>query len=53
VLYGSISKDAATFVYRLRATHAGLFTSPAPYAEGMYSKQQGRGVAGKLEIVKP
>jgi alpha-2-macroglobulin len=53
VLYGSISKDAATFVYRLRATHAGVFTSPAPYAEGMYSKQQGRGVAGKLEIVKP
>lgn len=53
VLYGNISKDAATFVYRLRATHAGIFQTPAPYAEAMYGAQQGRGVAGKLEIVKP
>lgn len=54
VLYGTIGKDAATFVYRLRATHTGVFQTPAPFAEGMYRpKLQGRGVAGKLEITKP
>lgn len=54
VLYGTVFRDAATFVYRVRATNAGTFGTPPAYAEGMYdSTQQARGKAGKLEIVKP
>jgi uncharacterized protein YfaS (alpha-2-macroglobulin family) len=54
VLYGDASKDAATFVYRVRATNAGVFQAPPAFAEGMYNRTiAGLGVAGKLEIVKP
>jgi uncharacterized protein YfaS (alpha-2-macroglobulin family) len=54
VLYGDIGKDAGTFVYRVRATNAGVFQSPPAFAEGLYSPQTtGIGLAGKLEIVKP
>ena len=54
VLYGDIGKDAGTFVYRVRATNAGVFQTPPAFAEGLYSPQTtGIGVAGKLEIVKP
>jgi uncharacterized protein YfaS (alpha-2-macroglobulin family) len=54
VLYGDISKDAATFVYRARATNAGLFQAPPAFAEGLYDpKTTGMGAAGKLEILKP
>jgi hypothetical protein len=54
VLYGDATKDAGTFVYRVRATNAGVFQSPPAFAEGMYDRTvTGMGVAGKLEIVKP
>lgn len=54
VLYGDIGKDAATFVYRARATNAGVFQAPPAFAEGLYDpKITGLGLAGKLEIVKP
>jgi len=54
VLYGDATKDAATFVYRVRATNAGVFQAPPAFAEGMYNRTvTGLGVAGKLEIVKP
>lgn len=54
VLYGTVYRRAATFVYRVRATNAGTFGTPPAYAEGMYdSTQQARGKTGKLEIVKP
>ena len=54
VLYGDATKDAATFVYRVRATNAGIFQAPPAFAEGMYNRTVvGLGVAGKLEIVKP
>ncbi|WP_051711147.1 alpha-2-macroglobulin family protein [Andreprevotia chitinilytica] len=54
VLYGTAGHDAATFVYRLRATHAGKFKTPAPFAEAMYNpRMQARGAVGSLEIVKP
>ncbi|WP_437881692.1 alpha-2-macroglobulin family protein [Pseudomonas sp. LRF_L74] len=54
VLYGTVLRDAATFVYRVRATNAGSFGTPPAYAEGMYdTTQQARGKAGRLEIVKP
>ncbi|KAF0814537.1 putative lipoprotein YfhM [Andreprevotia sp. IGB-42] len=54
IIYGSAGHDAATFVYKLRATHAGKFKTPAPYAEAMYNpRMQARGAVGSLEIVKP
>ena len=54
VLYGNLSKDASTFVYRLRATNAGTYQIPPVFAEGMYDRTvAGISQAGKLEIVKP
>ena len=54
VLYGNLSRNVGTFVYRVRATNAGLFQVPAAFAEGMYDRKlQGRGKIGKLQVVKP
>jgi uncharacterized protein YfaS (alpha-2-macroglobulin family) len=54
VLYGDAAKDAGTFVYRVRATNAGVFQAPPAFAEGMYNRTVvGLSRAGKLEIVKP
>jgi uncharacterized protein YfaS (alpha-2-macroglobulin family) len=54
VLYGDITKDTGTFVYRVRATNAGVFQTPPAFAEGMYNRTVvGLSKAAKLEIVKP
>lgn len=54
VLYGDITKNAGTFVYRVRATNAGVFQAPPAFAEGLYDpKTTGISLAGKLEIAKP
>ena len=54
VLYGDASKDAATYVYKVRATNAGTFQSPPAFAEGMYNRQiAGMSQASRLEIAKP
>jgi uncharacterized protein YfaS (alpha-2-macroglobulin family) len=54
VLYGDVTKDAKTFVYRVRATNAGTFQTPPAFAEGMYNRTiTGLSPAGKLDIVKP
>ena len=54
VLYGDVEKDARAFVYRVRATNAGVFQAPPAFAEGLYDpKTAGFSVPGKLEIVKP
>ncbi len=54
VFYGDVTRDAATFVYRVRATNAGTFQTPPAFAEGMYNRAiTGLGVAGKLDVVKP
>jgi uncharacterized protein YfaS (alpha-2-macroglobulin family) len=54
VLYGDISRDAGTFVYRVRATNAGTFQTPPAFAEGLYNRTiSGISPAGKLEVVKP
>ena len=54
VLYGDFTKDAGTFVYRVRATNAGAFQTPPAFAEGMYNRSVvGMSKAGRLEIVKP
>jgi uncharacterized protein YfaS (alpha-2-macroglobulin family) len=54
VLYGNAPANAQAFVYRVRATNAGVFQTAPPFAEGMYNRSvvaQGR--SGRLEIVKP
>jgi uncharacterized protein YfaS (alpha-2-macroglobulin family) len=54
VLYGVATRDAGTFVYRVRATNAGTFQTPPAFAEGMYNRSvTGLSPAGKLENVKP
>jgi uncharacterized protein YfaS (alpha-2-macroglobulin family) len=54
VLYGEATRDVGTFVYRVRATNAGVFQTPPAFAEGMYNRTiTGLSPAGKLEIVKP
>ena len=54
VLYGDATKNAATYVYKVRATNVGVFQSPPAFAEGMYNRQiTGMSQASRLEIVKP
>lgn len=54
ILYGTLSRDMGSFTYRVRATNAGKFIAPAPFAEGMYQrKQQARGLSTQIEVVKP
>jgi uncharacterized protein YfaS (alpha-2-macroglobulin family) len=54
ILYGDATRDATTFVYRVRATNAGVFQTPPAFAEGMYNRTvTALGSSAKLEIVKP
>jgi len=54
ILYGDATKNAATYLYKVRATNAGTFQSPPAFAEGMYNRQiTGISQASRLEIVKP
>jgi len=54
IFYGDATKDAATWVYKVRATNTGAFQSPPAFAEAMYNHQiTGMSQASKLEIVKP
>jgi uncharacterized protein YfaS (alpha-2-macroglobulin family) len=54
ILYAGLSRQVATYAYQVRATNAGTFRVPPPYAEGMYQRSlQGRGESGTLTIVAP
>ncbi len=54
VVYATLRRDAGTYEYRVRATNAGIFQTPPPYAESMYERTlQGRGSSGILTIDKP
>ena len=54
VVYGGLSREVATFEYKVRAANAGTFQIPPPYAEGMYERGlQGRGESGVLNVVEP
>jgi uncharacterized protein YfaS (alpha-2-macroglobulin family) len=54
VLYGTVTRTAATFLYRVRATNAGTFQVPPAFAEGMYNRTvAGMSRATTLEVVKP
>jgi uncharacterized protein YfaS (alpha-2-macroglobulin family) len=54
VLYGTLTRDVQTFVFRVRAINAGKYQGPPPYAEAMYEPTlQARGKGSQLEIVQP
>ncbi|HEV8393348.1 MAG TPA: MG2 domain-containing protein [Vicinamibacterales bacterium] len=54
VLYGTVTRNTQTFVYRVRATNAGVFQVPPAFAEGMYNRAiAGLSRASSLEVVKP
>ena len=54
MLYGTVTRTASTFVYRVRATNAGTFQVPPAFAEGMYDRSvAGMSRATTLEVVKP
>ena len=54
ILYGDATRDAAAFVYRVRATSAGIFQIAPAFAEGMYDRKvSGLSSAARLEVVKP
>jgi uncharacterized protein YfaS (alpha-2-macroglobulin family) len=54
VFYGDVTKEAATYIYKVRATNQGAFEVPPAFAEGMYNRQiTGISQAAHLEIVKP
>jgi hypothetical protein len=51
VLYGTVTRDARLFVYRIKATNAGSFTVPPTYAEGMYDRSvQARGLGARITV---
>jgi alpha-2-macroglobulin len=53
ILYGDAGKDAGTFVYRVRASNAGVFQAPPAFAEGMYKRTvAGWSRASTLEVTK-
>jgi uncharacterized protein YfaS (alpha-2-macroglobulin family) len=54
ILYGDATKTIGTFVYRARATNAGVFQVPPAFAEGMYNRTfVALSKGATLEIVKP
>ena len=53
VLYGTISSSVQTFVYRIKATNAGSFKVPPPFAESMYDRSRlARGVGSAMVVTR-
>jgi uncharacterized protein YfaS (alpha-2-macroglobulin family) len=51
VLYGTVTRDAQLFVYKIKATNAGSFSVPPTYAEGMYDRGvQARGLGTRITV---
>jgi uncharacterized protein YfaS (alpha-2-macroglobulin family) len=54
VIYGTATRNATEFVYRIRATNAGTFSVPPAYGESMYDRTvQARSLGTKIEVKKP
>jgi uncharacterized protein YfaS (alpha-2-macroglobulin family) len=54
VLYGSVGKEMATFLYKIKATNAGQVAVPAASAESMYDRSvRARGEPGSISVSKP
>jgi uncharacterized protein YfaS (alpha-2-macroglobulin family) len=51
VIYGTATRNAQEFVYRIRATNAGSFTVPPVYGESLYDRTvQARSLGGKISV---
>ncbi|MDO8990968.1 MAG: alpha-2-macroglobulin [Sideroxyarcus sp.] len=51
VLYGTVENSAQLFVYKIKATNAGIYAVPPTYAEGMYDRSvQARALGGKITV---
>jgi uncharacterized protein YfaS (alpha-2-macroglobulin family) len=54
VLYGSVGKEMATFLYKIKATNAGKVVVPAAVAESMYDRSiRARGEPSSVSVSKP
>ena len=54
LLFGNLTRDVSTFVYRVKATAAGTFTVPPPFGEGMYDRTlAAQGLGARIVIEKP
>jgi uncharacterized protein YfaS (alpha-2-macroglobulin family) len=53
VIYGTASRNATEFVYKIRATNAGSFVVPPAYGESLYDRTvQARSLGAKIEVSK-
>jgi len=51
ILYGTMTKSAEEFIYRIKATNKGQFVVPPTYAEGMYDRNvRYRSLGGKITV---
>jgi len=54
LLFGNLTRDVSTFVYRVKATAAGTFTAPPPFGEGMYDRTlAAQGLGARIVVEKP
>jgi hypothetical protein len=54
LLFGHLTRDVSTFVYRVKATAAGTFSLPPPFGEGMYDRTLfAQGLGGRIVVEKP
>ena len=54
LLFGNLTRDVSTFIYRVKATAAGTFTVPPPFGEGMYDRTlAAQGLAARIVVEKP
>jgi uncharacterized protein YfaS (alpha-2-macroglobulin family) len=54
LLFGNLTRDVSTFVYRVKATASGTFTVPPPFGEGMYDRTLvAQGLAARIVVEKP
>jgi uncharacterized protein YfaS (alpha-2-macroglobulin family) len=54
LVFGNLTRDVSTFVYRVKATAAGTFTVPPPFGEGMYDRTlAAQGLGARIIVEKP
>lgn len=51
VFFGNVHPDLKEFIYRIRATNKGTYTTPPAFAESMYNRKiRANGLAGALAV---
>jgi hypothetical protein len=54
LLFGHLTRDVSTFIYRVKATVAGTFAIPPPFGEGMYDRTlAAQGLGARIVVEKP